>query len=146
MNSYHRPVEKRGQRAFIAVVFVLFFGCTSYPYTGKHLPIRGNEPIDAKAQLAEKVLAAMPIEDVRAQIQKRHPKLSKNQLNRIHLTSAKMNLRDGEGVTREEIHLIVTIYHDAKLHPVASDIEQFVVNLLEAELQRQRTLKSTTTP
>jgi hypothetical protein len=146
MNIYHRLSEKRRLIGIIAAVYFSFSGCMSYPFTGKHVPIRGNEPIEAKAQLADQVLAAMPIENVRAEIQKRHPKLSKKQLNRIHLTSAKMNLRDEEGVTREEIHLIVTIYHDAKLHPVASDIEQFVVTLLEAELQRQRTVKSTTTP
>ncbi len=49
-----------------------------------------------------------------------------------------MNFQDKDGPPRREVHLAVTIYHNAKLHPIADQIEEFVASLLQAELKRQR--------
>jgi hypothetical protein len=120
-------------------IILLLSGCVEYPYTGKHVPIEGTETLAEKVKLAKSVLGALPPEQIRKQIQQRFPKLSRSDLKRIEFDYAEMDFHDSNGgAQRQEVHLTVTVYQNARLHPVADQIEEFVASLFQAELKRQR--------
>jgi len=119
-------------------VAILLGGCIQYPYTGKHVQIDGEGTPEEKEALAKSVLAALPPQEIRKQIQQRFPKFSAKDLKRIEFDYAVMNFQDKDGPPRREVHLTVTIYHNAKLHPIADQIEEFVTSLVQAELKHQR--------
>jgi hypothetical protein len=80
-------------------------------------------------------------EQLRTQVQKRFPELSGSDLNRIECDYAEMNFNDASGgAPRQEVHLRVTVYQNARLHPVADQIEELVASLFQAELKRQRSV------
>lgn len=116
---------------------LLISGCASYPISGMHVPIRDAGSSESKFALAKKVLSALPTDKVNELIRERYPHLSYKQLKRIQLFYTKMTFIEKDGA-REEVHLVVRIYEDRILHPVAGDIEEFIRSLLREELQRQR--------
>ena len=121
---------------------VLFFtGCVTYPYTGKHVQIEGTETVEEKVALARNVFAALPPEQIHTQVLRHFAQLSPKDLKRIQLSHSVMHFAPRPGVeerSRREVHLIVTIYHNRKLHPIAHDIQEFVASLFREELERQR--------
>jgi hypothetical protein len=127
----------RSTFAALSLAF-LIIGCVTYPWTGSHVPIDGIESLEQKVGLAKKVLAALPIDQVREQIRRCYPQLSKKELKRINLSYTKMNFVEKEKPSRQEVHLTVTIDHNRKLHPIADQINNFVASLLREEIKRQR--------
>ena len=118
-------------------ITLLVSGCASYPITGKHVPIRGDGSTEGKFALAEKVLKVLPTDKVNEMIRERFPQLSDKQLKRIHLLCEKITFIEKDRA-HEEVDLVVRIYEDGILHPIAQEIEEYIRSLLREELERQR--------